>query len=365
MLLLNFSTLSASENQVKAIYFYTPTCSSCQKLTSFFDDLQDKHKGFILIKYNITDLKNKSILDQYNKAYNVIEEDEGIVPIVFIKDTYLIGEKLIKQNLEKLILKNDGVETLEIMDTTENHDSDLKRFMSLKTMGVFFAGLINGINPCSMSMLLFYLSLIMVRKVNIMKIGLAFCTGKFFAYLLLGTVFFSLLSKLNFGWFQVGIKIIVLAVVVALIVLNLLDYFSAKSEKYNKIRVQLPTKFRKFNHRIIKKISGIANIKLIIVISFALGMLISLGEFLCSGQIYLTTIVTILQADRSLSFQAFSYLLIYDFAFIVPLLILTFVIYKGKGVFEVSETIREKLHWIKLVNIAIFTIFVVIILLFF
>ena len=55
MLLLNFSTLSASENQVKAIYFYTPTCSSCQKLTSFFDDLQDKHKGFILIKYNITD----------------------------------------------------------------------------------------------------------------------------------------------------------------------------------------------------------------------------------------------------------------------------------------------------------------------
>ncbi|PNT93766.1 thioredoxin domain-containing protein [Clostridium thermosuccinogenes] len=55
MLLLNFSTLSASENQVKAIYFYTPTCSSCQKLTSFFDDLQDKHKDFILIKYNITD----------------------------------------------------------------------------------------------------------------------------------------------------------------------------------------------------------------------------------------------------------------------------------------------------------------------
>ncbi|PNT93765.1 hypothetical protein CDQ83_09815 [Clostridium thermosuccinogenes] len=32
---------------MKAIYFYTPTCSSCQKLTSFFDDLQDKHKDFI------------------------------------------------------------------------------------------------------------------------------------------------------------------------------------------------------------------------------------------------------------------------------------------------------------------------------
>ena len=361
----SINIVSANDNKVIAIYFYSSTCSSCQKLTSLYNSLEDKHKDFILKKYNITDLKNESLLSKYNKAYKVGEDDEGIVPVVFIKNTYLTGQKNIKDNLENLILKNDGINTMEIQDMSENHVTDIKQFMNFKTLSVFLAGLVGGLNPCSLSMLLFFISLIMVRKVNILKIGIAFIIGKFLAYLLLGTVFFGLLSKLNIGWLHITIKIIMLIVILILIVLNLQDFFSAKNEKYNKIRVQLPTVLRKFNHTIIKKISNTVNLKLILLISFALGMLISLGEFLCTGQIYLTTIVTILQTNTTLNLQAFIYLIIYDLAFVIPLLILVFAIYKGKEVFEVSEAIREKLHWIKLINVVIFLVFAVIVILLF
>lgn len=356
--------VNADDNKVTVIYFYTPTCITCQELTSIFDDLQDDYKSLLLKKYNITDLRNKSLLDKYNKAYMVSEDDEGIVPVVFIKNTYLTGEKPIKQNIESLIIRNDGLKTLEVNDFTENFDNDIKKFMSLKTLSVFSAGLVNGINPCSMSMLLFFISLIVVRKVNVMKIGVAFCIGKFIAYLLLGTVFFKLLSSLNIGWLHIVIKIVMIAVIFILVLLNLQDFFAAKNEKYNKIRVQLPTSFRKFNHNMIKRISNMADLRLLLLISFALGILISFGEFLCTGQIYLATIVTILQTSKELNFQAFVYLIIYDLAFIIPLLILTFTIHKGKVVFEVSEVIREKLHIIKFVNIVIFLIFGVVLLFF-
>ncbi len=365
-LLMNIHNVaSAYENKVTAVYFYSSTCSTCQKLTSFYNNLEEKHKNLIIKKYNITDLKNESLLDKYNNTYKVIEDDKGIVPVVFIKNTYLTGEKDIRSKLEKIIIKNDGLNTIEVQDMSVNHAADIKKFINFKTVSVFFAGLINGINPCSMSMLLFFISLIMVKKVNIMKIGIAFSAGKFLAYLLLGTIFFEFLSKLNIGWLHTVIKIVMIIVIVILVTFNLQDFFAAKKEKYNKIRVQLPTAFRKFNHRLIRKLTNIADLKLILIVSFLLGIMISLGEFLCTGQIYLTTIVTILQTNDSLNFQAFLYLVLYDLAFIIPLLILSFGIYKGKEVFDVSEVIREKLHIIKLINVAIFFVFGLLVIIYF
>jgi len=62
----------------------------------------------------------------------------------------LTGENETKKNLESFIKKNDGLETQEIKDATENFDTDIKQFMNFKTLSVFFAGLINGISPCSL-----------------------------------------------------------------------------------------------------------------------------------------------------------------------------------------------------------------------
>jgi thiol-disulfide isomerase/thioredoxin len=137
ILMANIRNVSAYENKVTAIYFYSTSCSTCQKLTSFLNNLEDKHKNLILKKYNIADLKNKSLLDKYNKVYNVSIDDEGIVPVIFIKNVYLTGEKMITEKLEDLIQKNDGLTSIEIQDTSENHDADIKQFMNFKTFSVF------------------------------------------------------------------------------------------------------------------------------------------------------------------------------------------------------------------------------------
>jgi len=143
--LLNSNLIKADEEQVNVIYFYSPTCSSCYNLNEYFDYLIEKYTNLNLIKLNIADLKNKSLLDEYNKTYNVSEEDEGIIPVIFCKDTYLTGEKEIKEHLENLINRNDGLQTIIIQDISENHEADIKKFMNFTILSIFVAGLVNGL----------------------------------------------------------------------------------------------------------------------------------------------------------------------------------------------------------------------------
>ncbi|NLM11413.1 MAG: hypothetical protein GX213_11675 [Clostridiaceae bacterium] len=146
------------------------------------------------------------------------------------------------------------------------------------------------------------------------------------------------------------------------IILNIRDYFAAKNEEYNKILLQLPERLRKFDHNLIKTVSGIKNYKVFVPVCFILGVLIAAGEFLCTGQIYLATIVLMLQRSPYPDFNVAISFVLYGIAFVLPLLIITIILSKGKAAFEVSEAVREKMPLIKMINALFFLIFITIIL---
>lgn len=357
--------LNINNDKVTAIYFYSPTCGPCQELKDFFAALKSRYNNFTLIEYSISDLRNKSIMDKYCREYNVPKEDEGTVPIVFIRDRYFTDEKDIIQSMDKVISEVNGTKTIEMEGKSESNDLDIENFLSYKTIAALGAGMVNGINPCSMSMLLMFMSLLIFRKSIVLKVGISYCVGKFISYMLLGTVLFRFLEKLYINNFNTIIKALMLTVLMILIIFNVNDYFAAVNERYNNIKLQLPLAFRKLNHSLIRKVSSITNAELLILISFSLGIFISLGEFLCTGQIYLTTIVTVIQMGTAFGSRALIYLLVYNIGFIIPTLVLTFIVYKGKEIFEISETIRERLHIIKIINAVVLLMFVVITLVYF
>jgi hypothetical protein len=145
---------------------------------------------------------------------------------------------------------------------------------------------------------------------------------------------------------------------VILTILSIQDYLVTKKEQYGKVKLQLPKLFRKFNHDFMKKsIAKFNHSRWMLLLALGTGIIVTTGEFMCSGQIYLSSIITIYHKYPSLSINAFSYLVIYDIAYLFPLLVLILVIYKGKEVFEVSEVIREHLPAIKLIYAITFTIF--------
>jgi len=352
--------------QTTILYFYVETCKDCEGVSEILDSIKEQYpvefenegvNTYVKVKkFNIGEPESLQLVKKYFEVYDVPEKDQS-VPIIFIGDTYLSGIGVIRQELIQKIKGGEGIGTIDLSMETGNDIYPSVSLDGYHITGVLMAGLVNGLNPCSLSMLLFFLSLLVAKGKNVLKMGFAFCLGKFLAYLLLGTLFFNIFIKFQAAWFSTVVKAIILIVVFFIIVMNLGDYYSAKHEKYDKIRLQLPAILRKYNHNWIKKLSSIENGRLLFTGCFVLGIVISIGEFLCTGQIYLATILYVMRNSSTFNLHAFSYFILYALAFITPLLIVTCVIYKGREVFDVSDVIRERMPIIKLINAVLFFIF--------
>ena len=351
------------------LYFHVTACGECDKASKFLDQLDDQYtvrmnnKTFPTMlsvqKRNVEDAENLEQVRTLFRQYGVPEKQQE-VPVIFFKGGYLSGEEAIRQSLVSVIEKGKAVGTVTAgMDL--NNSSSIQGFSGYQAGMVFLTGLLNGLNPCSVSMLLFFASLILVRKYNILKLGMAFILGKLIAYTLLGTFLFSVLLKVG-SWFhslQGILKLLLILLALLLAVVNLSDYLAAKNERYGNIRLQLPGRLRKANHALLQKLTSSVNVRYLLPASFILGVVISAGEFLCTGQIYLATIVYIMKKSPVLDLQAIAYFLLYGIALVLPLSALTLLIHKGRELFDVSEFVRSKMHIIKMANVLFFLIFIV------
>ena len=370
----------AADTTSVIIYFYVSPCSSCDAVSKYLDTLDNQYtlslegreisSELSIVKINYSDHDNFTLSAKYFLAYRVPPNAQA-APIILIGESYLQGEEDIQNQLEGMITAGYGLSTKmpeEILQQQGKPVPTQDYLSGYKAPGVFLTGLINGFNPCSLAILLFFLSMLVARKESILKLGFSFIAGKFITYIALGTLLYGLFSKVGGQWYDnasLVIKIILLAVALFLVIMFVRDFFAAKNEAYDKVKMQLPTGFRRFNHGMIKRMSKIKNNKLLIPLCFGLGVFISIGEFLCTGQMYLATIIFVFKNSEAFNIEAITYFLIYGVAFIIPLVIITLVIHRGKEVFDISEIVRGKLHIIKLVNAFIFLVFALIVLFFF
>ena len=367
-----FNTQNGTDTKI--MYFYVPLCAECEDVESFFHELEISYdviheertinSKVEISKFNISDFENLNLLRSYFYRLGV-PEDKHQVPVLFIGEHYLVGAEGITSNLHNLILSGEGLQTPIINESAEYSAAIAEGLTKFDFAGVITAGLVNGVNPCSISMLLFFLSTVASKGLTTIKIGLAFIFGRFVAYFLLGTLFFNILLAIDaqimqsIEWIM---KLLMLLVILFLVVFNIRDYFAAKTEKYDKIKMQLPVVLRRMNHKWIKSFLSVKNPRLLIAVSFILGILISIGEFLCTGQIYLLTIVYIMRNSPQLDATAILSFIVYGLALIIPMLLLLYTIHMGKEVFIVSELVRKNFQYIKLLNAFIFLVFGLIIL---
>ena len=107
------------------------------------------------------------------------------------------------------------------------------------------------------------------------------------------------------------------------------------------------------NHLLIEKTAGRGE-KILYVAVFLLGLCISVGEFLCTGQIYLATIVYLLDKAKGFSVELYTSLGTYVIAMAILPAVLTLLIHRGKRIILLSETLRSYMPVVKLVNSAFF-----------
>ena len=80
--------------------------------------------------------------------------------------------------------------------------------------------------------------------------------------------------------------------------------------------------------------------------AIVLGVLVSLFELPCTGGVYLA-ILGLLSSKMTLM-QGIPYLFLYNLIFVMPLIIILFMVYKGVSPEKVDKWRLEKRNWMKL-----------------
>lgn len=315
-----------SQFQICIHYFIQNDCFQCQNLVQFLQSISEKY-GIDFKIYNVSESEeNRQIYEKLQEFYGI---SFAGFPIVFLGDSYLIGDQSIKENIEKLIIRcqkegcpcpvDEIKQTLKQIPKPETFVAEEKKEIKISFLGkeikissqssLLFLGIIlglaDGINPCMFSVLLFLLTYLLAigSKKRAIKVGIVFTIGVFFVYFLFMMGMINLISLIGFIQ-KVKIIIATFALVASLILIK--DFFA-----YGKwFSLEIPEKAKPLIEKLIKK-GTIPSAILLAIFS-------SLVELPCTAGIPL--VYTTLLAQKSTSFLP--YLIWYNLFFILPLIII-------------------------------------------
>jgi cytochrome c biogenesis protein CcdA len=206
------------------------------------------------------------------------------------------------------------------------HAPDIRTYHGWLPALIGIAALVDSVNPCAFSVLFltitFLFSLGRSRR-KIVEAGLMYIFGIFLTYVLIGLGILQVLSAFNIPdlMSKVGAAIIILFGLIGLI---------------NEFVPSFPIKL-KIPQFAYGRIATLVE-KATMPAAFILGVAVGLFEFPCTGGPYL--FILGLLHDQHNMFRGLSYLVYYDFVFVLPLLV-SLAIAANKKVLEAMDGIRK------------------------
>lgn len=345
-------------------YLYSPSCEGCAAAKATLDTLPES----LTVKRGMYEFESKVELISINIYENLdvakalferyaVPEDKQTTPIIFLRDTYLNGADRINRMLNYMLENAQAVGT-PLIDQGAAGTKGAADVSGLTWAGTFTAGLVAGFNPCALSMLLFFLTLLLPLERKAGLYASIYLASKFVMYLLIGTVLLTAFSAWNPVWLPLAAKLLLTVIGAVLIVLNLMDAWSAHREKYGQIKNQLPRGIRHFLHERIKR--ALAHPSRALVPSvILLGLIVASSEFLCSGQLYLATLTAGLELGIAYARQ-FLLLCVFCLAFLLPSIALTVLVIKGRDMFGLSDAMLRRMPAIKLATAIVMAAIIVV-----
>jgi hypothetical protein len=366
---------AVSEKPLRVLVFYAIGCRSCMEVErDILPGIEAKYGERIIIeKYDIGISRNYAEMVRLEKLYGA---DGGYVPEVIVSKYVLMGEEKIKTGLDKIIEK--ALLEPRNLETSKLNKEDvaayqapgiadsliLSRFASFSVFTVGTAGFLDGLNPCAFTTIVFFISFLAFvgyRKREMIIAGSFFTIAVFAAYFLIGLGIFKFLRSMSaFGYVALAINIVIGSLAFLLGILSVADYLKFRRTHDAKASIlQLPQSIKNRIHSIVgiefrqdKKGRRKALLK-IAWIAFVSGFAVSVLESICTGQVYLPTIAYVLRMpDKHI--PALSYLLIYNLAFIVPLIAVFILGLFGATSGMFSKFMQKHFGFIKLSTAVLF-----------
>lgn len=302
------SDTPASPGTISLLYFYGDGCEHCEKVKPVLASLKERYPELQVeareIWYNQT---NQQRFVEVSRQYGL--KNAGI-PLIVIGGTVLAGDKTIITGLEDQILLEKA--RLASCKTTDPAPTipppSCEPAASLTPQMIVVPALIDSLNPCALSVLVFLLISIAAaaNRRRILLIGGSYIAAVFLFHLLMGIGIFSFvtLTGLSKAFSLIGAAVAVILGVITLsdVVRNKETFFLSVSESGKGMMAQY---------------IRIASVPA----AFVLGVLAGLLGFSCTGGIYISILALM---SQSLTFASgLPYLLLYNIIFVLPLVLIT------------------------------------------
>lgn len=338
-------------NNPEIIFYASDSCYNCKEVKIMLS----KYDNINVILKTIESEENYKELQKVATYFN----KDAMVPSILIGDKFLVGADIIDSFDDTLNKKlGDKYELLDV-STIEVNIAKIneENYNNISFFVIMLSGLIDGINPCALSMLILLIGIVTkTDKKNVIYVGVSYASGTFLVYFFIGLNIFKVMeiaSKIS--WLIIVMYISIICTSLFIIYLNTKDFINIKKGKVENIKNQLSNNQKS---KIYKYINKLTDSKHIVFYGFVLGIILTLLEFTCTGQVYIPTLSYMINSGEGV--LPYIYLFAYNIMFIMPLIIVCIVTYITKETNKVMNLLYDKLGYIKLITNLIYVIIIVI-----
>ena len=200
---------------------------------------------------------------------------------------------------------------------------------------ILTTALIDSINPCAIGVLILLISTLLAmshNKKRMLIVGAIYISAVYITYFLAGIGLLLFIQRLNIAQ---PLSIFVGGLVILLGLIEIKDFFW-----YGKgFSLAIPSRYIKYIENRAKHIT--------IPAAVILGAFVAAVELPCTGGPYLAITTWIAQSD-TLPIKALYYLLVYNFIFILPLLVILALVYFGVHVQQIKKWKQDYRRWMRL-----------------
>ena len=301
-------------------YFYSESCSHCESVadSGILEDVIEI-EGVVVGKYEVTSPVNREKYLEYLEMFGI---QGGGIPFLVVEQggefNHLMGDVPIINDLENLILDFEG-EDLSV------------GVRELSLWMVIGAALIDSINPCAFGVLLFLMAVLlsMGSAKRALRSGMVYTFVIFSVYLLAG---FGIMRFAGDFLALSNVKMFVGIVILIGALIEFKDFFWEGKG----ISLKIPKFAGPWLESWAKK-GGLFSL-------IVLGALVALVELPCTGGIYLA----ILSLIASSGVKGVVYLVLYNAIFVLPLVLISYFVYKGAKVEAINLWVQNNKRFMRL-----------------
>ncbi len=315
-------------------FFYSYKCPHCRKARPFMLEWERRYPQ-IQFKW-LEIVRNEENMKLFRRKAEVLGIEGAATPTFVLGDQYVVGfepgaqdtevEEMIRSHLSGSSRNRDAVTTITIpfIGTLDAQVISLPSF-------TFLIGILDGINPCAMWVLMFLLTLLVNTKsrATLFMIGCVFVVASAVVYFLFMTAWLNI-----FMFMGITTIVTVLLGIVAIIMglINVKDFFFFKKG----VSLMIPEDAKGKLYDKMRRIMGSRSMILAFVGTVVLAFFVNLIELGCT--IGLPAIYTrVLSIQRIGTAAKYGYMALYNVYYVIPLALIVALFMLSMRKFRLEE----------------------------